>query len=148
MDFFYKPPSERPDECQELEKNYMTCLLQKAMKDRVMTNKCNMDSILWFHLECPQRSAQFDDEDTFKLKFRDLFAQNKLDSEVLGTEPSHMKKLRLEYDTNVGPDDIRLRSEVQDFMQEYKGLNPARNGPEEDVTELFSFDKGDMAPQE
>ena len=54
-------------------------LLQKAMKDRVMTNKCNMDSILWFHLECPQRSSQFDDEDTFKLKFRDLFAQNKLD---------------------------------------------------------------------
>ena len=79
MDFFYKPPAERPDECKELEKNYMTCLLQKAMKDRVMTNKCNMDSILWFHLECPQRSAQFDDEDTFKLKFRDLFAQNKLD---------------------------------------------------------------------
>ena len=58
-----------------------------------------------------------------------------------------MRKLRLEYDTNVGPDDIKLRHEVQDFMQEYKALNPERNSPEEDVNELFTFDKGEFAPQ-
>ena len=58
-----------------------------------------------------------------------------------------MKKLRQEYDTNVGPDDIRLRHEVQDFMQEYKALNPERNSPEEEVTELFTFEQGEMAPQ-
>ena len=74
MDFFYKAPSERPDECTELEKNYMNCLMQKAVKDRVFNNKCNMDSILWFSLECPIRHALFDDPDTFKLKFRDMFA--------------------------------------------------------------------------
>ena len=53
MDFFYKAPAQRPDECKVLEMNYMNCLLQKAMKDRVMNNRCVMDSILWYHMECP-----------------------------------------------------------------------------------------------
>ena len=35
MDFFYKPPIQRPDECAALEENYMNCLLQKSLKDRV-----------------------------------------------------------------------------------------------------------------
>ena len=78
MDFFYKPPVERRDECDALEQNYMSCLMQKAVKDKVLTNKCNMDSILWFHLECPQRAATFDDDNVFKIKFRDMFAQQKL----------------------------------------------------------------------
>ena len=79
-----------------------------------------MDSILWYHLECPQRASEFDDPDTFKLKFRDLFAARKLDDEIMMKEPEHMERLRREYNSNVGPDDIRLRTEVQDFMQEYK----------------------------
>ena len=57
MDFFYKPNSARPDECKVLEENYTNCLLQKSLKDRVMNNKCVMDSILWFHLECPKQAA-------------------------------------------------------------------------------------------
>ena len=57
MDFFYRPPIERADECEALETNYMNCLLQKSMKDRVFNNKCVMDSILWFHLECPKTAA-------------------------------------------------------------------------------------------
>jgi len=35
MDLFYKAPMQRPDECAALETNYMNCLLQKSMKDRV-----------------------------------------------------------------------------------------------------------------
>ena len=61
MDLFYKPPQQRPDECAALEENYMNCLLQKAMRDRVFNNRCVMDSILWFHLECPKAAAKFDD---------------------------------------------------------------------------------------
>ena len=136
MDFFYKPPVQRADECQELEKNYMTCLLQKALKDRVFNNRCNMDSILWYHLECPQSSAEFDEPDTFKLKFRDLFAAQKFDREIMEQPLEHMERLRKEYNSNVGPDDIRLRTEVQDFMQEYKAQDPIRV-PDEEVTELY-----------
>ena len=61
MNIFYKPPLQRGDECEALEDNYMNCLVQKALKDRVLTNKCVLDSILWFHLECPKAAAKFDD---------------------------------------------------------------------------------------
>ena len=75
MDFFYKPPIQRRDECEVLEDNYMNCMLQKAMKDRVFNNKCVMDSILWFHLECPKARDAFDDPVEFRLKWRHFFAQ-------------------------------------------------------------------------
>ena len=58
-----------------------------------------------------------------------------------------MEKLRLEYDMNVGPDDIRFRTEVADFMQEYKNLNPARRSPEEEGEGVeYENDINKMAP--
>ena len=74
MGQFYAPPLQRPDECKSLEANYMNCMLQKALKDRVTINRCVMDSILWFHLECPKEVAKFDDKFEFKRKWRDFFA--------------------------------------------------------------------------
>jgi hypothetical protein len=35
MDYFYAPPLQRDDECAALEDNYMNCLMQKALKDKV-----------------------------------------------------------------------------------------------------------------
>ena len=61
MDLFYKPPIQRPDECRALEENYMNCLMQKAMKDKVLVNQCVLDSVLWFPLECPRAFGKFDD---------------------------------------------------------------------------------------
>ena len=77
MDMFYKPPMQRKVECDALEKNYMNCLMQKSLKDKVFVNGCNLDSVLWFHLECPRASGQFDDPIEFKKKFRDYFANMK-----------------------------------------------------------------------
>ena len=77
MDQFYKPPLQRPDECATLEENYINCLLQKALKDKVQSNRCVLDSILWFHIECPRAAAQFDDKFEFKRKFREFFAVQK-----------------------------------------------------------------------
>ena len=54
MDLFYRPPLQRNDECEKLEENYMNCLYQKALNDKVYTNTCVLDSVLWFHLECPK----------------------------------------------------------------------------------------------
>lgn len=75
MDLFYKPPLQRPDECTALEENYMNCLFQKALRDRVQNNRCVLDSILWFHLECPKAAAQFDNSLEFKRKVRDFLAE-------------------------------------------------------------------------
>ena len=83
MDFFYKPPQERPDECGALEENYMNCLMQKALKDRVTSNRCRMDSILWFHLECPKSRDKFDNPVDFKLKWRDWFAEQNRDANMV-----------------------------------------------------------------
>lgn len=136
MDFFYKPNAARPDECKVLEENYMNCLLQKAMKDRVTNNKCVLDSILWFHLECPKQAAAFNDPDSFKYKFRDLFATIKADAEVLYT-PDITDKLRVEYDTSRSPDDVGYKREIGSFMQDYKQHHPGRvvdeNGDSDDV---------------
>jgi len=94
MDFFYKPPVERPDECQALEDNYMNCLVQKSLKDHVMNNRCVLDSILWFHLECPKSAENFDDPQLFKVKFRDYFANLKEDAQLLYEKPEHMERLK------------------------------------------------------
>jgi len=83
MNIFYVPPLERPDECKALEENYMNCLMQKAMKDKVFTNRCVMDSLLWFHLECPKASSKFDDPVEFKRKWRNFFAYQRASAEML-----------------------------------------------------------------
>ncbi len=77
MDLFYKPPLMRQDECHALEENYMNCLMQKALRDNVLSNRCNLDSILWFHLECPKQVEKFDDPIEFKRKWRDFFADQR-----------------------------------------------------------------------
>lgn len=53
----------------------MNCLIQKAIRDRVQTNRCILDSVLWFHLECPREAAKYDNPLEFRRKFRDLFAE-------------------------------------------------------------------------
>ena len=77
MDYFYAPPLQRDDECAALEDNYMNCLMQKALKDKVFVNKCVLDSVLFFPLECPKWHAKFDDPTEFKLKWKKFIAETK-----------------------------------------------------------------------
>ena len=93
MDLFYKPPLQRPDECKTLEINYMNCLMQKALKDKVTTNRCVMDSILWFHLECPKAASKFDDPIEFKRKFRNFFTQQRAAAEYAYREDDETKAI-------------------------------------------------------
>ena len=83
MDTFYKPPLQRKVECDSLEDNYINCLFEKTQKDKVFNNRCVLDSVLWFHLECPKRAGEFDDPIEFKKKFRDFFAHNKSIAEAV-----------------------------------------------------------------
>ena len=120
MDIFYKPPLQRPDECKALEENYMNCLMQKALKDRVTTNKCVMDSILWFHLECPKDSAKFDDPTEFKRKFRNFLSLQKAMAELVKRDDEE-KAIADEYAHQRYPEDVRAKQDVRAFHDEFKG---------------------------
>lgn len=125
MDFFYKPPVQRRDECKALEENYINCLLQKALKDRVFNNRCVKDSILWFHLECPKAADTFNDPDTFKLKFRDFFAHLKVEGAAFFESTELETRVRNEYGSNVGPDHVTFKPEADAFVLENREHSPA-----------------------
>lgn len=51
----------------------MFCLLQKALKDRTTYNQCNLQGVIYYHLECPDYIRKFDDDkNKFYLK-RQIF---------------------------------------------------------------------------
>jgi len=50
---------EMPQECAMLEKNYVTCLHEKSLKDVDVPMKCDVERILWFNIECPTRFQNF-----------------------------------------------------------------------------------------
>ena len=107
MDLFYKPPMQRPDECKVLEENYINCLVQKSQKDYVFNNRCVLDSVLWFQVECPRAFSQFDDPVEFKKKFRDYFASRKSVMENMESTDT-AKRIEKEFGHNQGyPEDIR-----------------------------------------
>ncbi len=126
MDLFYKPPLQRPDECSALEENYMNCLLQKAMRDRVLTNRCVMDSILWFHLECPKAVAKFDDPLEFKRKFRDFFADTRTAAENITYTSDEARRIRDEYAHVAYPEDIKEHKEFRPFEETFAEFSPVR----------------------
>ena len=93
MDIFYKPPLQKPAECKALDDNYMNCLFQKTLRDKVIVNRCRLDSILWFHLECPREASKYDDPVEFKRKFRDFFAHNKSIAENAHQVPKSLQRI-------------------------------------------------------
>ena len=119
MDIFYRPPAQRMDECKVLEENYMNCMLQKAMKDKVFVNQCVLDSVLWFHLECPRAAGRFDDPVEFKRKWRDFFSLRKsmIDNTKLTATQKRLEK-EFAY-TNAYPEDVKINKKVAKFQEEF-----------------------------
>ena len=124
MDLFYKPPLQRRDECEALEDNYMNCLLQKAMRDRVNASRCNMDSILWFHLECPKAAAKFDDPNEFKVKFRDMFANLRANYEAVNDTSEEEKRIDKMYNYLPYPEDVKEVVDIRKFTDEFDKYSP------------------------
>lgn len=135
MDLFYKPPLQRTDECKALETNYMNCMLQKVLKDNVMNNRCRLDSVLWFHLECPLAVAKFDDPIHFKRKWRNFFAETKATAEMLMTETDEEKRIREEYGHVPYPEDAKEKVSVRAFPDEFKHLSPILHEDDLDIDE-------------
>ena len=125
MDMFYKPPMQRVSECKALEDNYMNCLFQKSLKDKVTVNRCVLDSVLWFHLECPRAASKFDDPVEFKKKFRDFFALNKSIMEATEHRTASHKRIEENYGFQSSyPEDLKINKRVQKFAEEFKKFSP------------------------
>ena len=127
MDTFYKPPMQRATECKALEDNYMNCLFQKSLKDKVIVNRCVLDSVLWFHLECPRAASKFDDPVEFKKKFRDFFASNKSIAEASRYRSDTTKRVKKAYGFQSSyPEDLTYVKKVQKFADEFEKFSPSQ----------------------
>ncbi|CAG9335357.1 unnamed protein product [Blepharisma stoltei] len=71
MDILYKPPMNQEVECKMLEKNYVTCLHEKSVKDVDVPMKCNVERILWFNVDCPTRYERFTTPEGLKSAYED-----------------------------------------------------------------------------
>ena len=138
MDLFYKPPLQRPDECQALEENYLNCMFQKALRDRVLTNKCNMDSILWFHLECPKSVARFDNPLDFKRKIRDYIAEQRAYLDTMGAQTDEAKRVKAQYGFLGYPEDLKEAKHLQQFQETFKQYEPK---PTPEFVETFESEE-------
>ena len=147
MDLFYKPPLQRPDECQSLEDNYMNCMLQKALKDRTFANRCNLESILWFHLECPNHVAQFDDKVEFKRKWREFFGQLKAAKEFLNADAEEDARMEAKYGHVSYPDDHRKPYKSVELTDEFYRAQAAVDAGE-DAPDPKSWEHYDPEAQE
>jgi hypothetical protein len=150
MDLFYKPPLERPDECASLEENYLNCMFQKALRDRVVNERCVMDSILWFHLECPKAVAKFDDPIMFKRKVRDFIAEAKTAMEAMTETTDEIERVRNEYDYISYPEDVKEHKELRQFNEVFDKYSPVVHpDPEDDFeNEELGEDDEDIDPKE
>ncbi len=145
---FYRPPVQRQTECRSLEDNYMNCLFQKALKDKVTRNNCKLDGILWFHLECPKAADQFDDPVEFKSVFRDFVAQNKAMAEDYLNEKGNFQSIEDAYGSIKGyPEAIKHNPKGKQLWDDIKHLggdNGEINGQELSDDDLLAYRKGDI----
>ncbi len=138
MDIFYKPPQQRKDECGALEENYMNCLMQKSLRDKVFTNRCVLDSVLWFHLECPRAVAKFDNPIHFKRKWRDFLSDAKNTVEMYNAYDDVDKQLEEESNFVAYPEDAYVHKEaraVENKLKKYSNIyhpDPNENFEEDD----------------
>ena len=103
-----------------LEENYMNCLMQKALKDKITVNRCVLDSILWFHTECPRAASEFDDPVEFKRKFRNFFASNKSIADNARFQTKEMRKMKEQYGFQSGyAEDYKLNKKAVKFNEEF-----------------------------
>jgi hypothetical protein len=73
-DIFYVPPKQRTNECRYLEKNYLACIFQKALKDRVSNSFCDLQGVIYFHIECPNYIERFEGPEAKSYIKRSIFS--------------------------------------------------------------------------
>ena len=84
-----------------------------------------LDSVLWFHLECPRAASKFDDPVEFKKKFRDFFATNKSIAEAARHRSDTQKRVKKAYGFQSSyPEDLQYVKKVQKFADEFEKFSP------------------------
>ena len=90
--------------------------MQKALKDKVFVNRCVLDSVLWFHVECPRAASKFDDPVEFKRKFRDFFSASKSIMESNKQKLPSQRRIHEQYGHQSGyPEDLKINKRVVKF---------------------------------
>ena len=80
-----------------------------------------MNSIIWFHVECPRMASKFDDPVEFKRKFRDYFASYKAAHESHNRPTKRHKDLTEEFYIESGyPEDIKLNKKADKYKEMLK----------------------------
>ena len=74
MDIRYQKPSNEKIECEFLQENFLTCLKEKSLKDEIPDRLCNMEYVLWYFLECPNKSQKFQESNFM----RNFFLEEKM----------------------------------------------------------------------
>ena len=121
----------------------MNCLLQKSLKDKVFVNRCVLDSILWFHLECPRAASKFDDPVEFKRKFRDFFAHNVSVSEATSNSSQTKKRMNEQFGFHQGyPEDINTNAKVNRIGNELEAKFSPKSTPDSGDEEDPNAERG------
>ncbi|CAK75596.1 unnamed protein product (macronuclear) [Paramecium tetraurelia] len=96
MEVKYRPPLNDVNECNWLEKNFVSCLKEKSVKDDLPKRVCKVENvrindikikILWFFLECPERSGPYEDAN----QLRNIYIKQKL-ADLNPTVPEPRKR--------------------------------------------------------
>jgi hypothetical protein len=101
-----------------LEKNYIGCILQKALKDRTIIPTCNLDKVLYYHLECPDYVKKFDNPKTnfyLKRQLFNLLVVPYVNSKLVKAYDNLPKDIKDKEKSMPYPEEIKTRSPVQPF---------------------------------
>ena len=100
-------------------------MMQKALGDNVKHNRCKLESILWFHLECPKWAEEYDDPIGFKRKFKSLF-EEQIIAKLMLTPTPEQDRFSKEFEYNYYPEDIKFRNKIEDFDEVFKDYDPIK----------------------
>ncbi len=67
----------------------MNCIYQKAISDNVYNNKCVLNNVLWFHLECPKWADYWDHPEYFKTKMLSYLKREVVSKLTEGEDTHH-----------------------------------------------------------
>lgn len=100
-----------------------------------------MDSILWFHLECPKAASKFDNPIEFKRKFRDFFAETRTALENINYLEPDQQRVKDQYNFIAYPEDVKEHKEFRQFKESFDQYSPVLRPDSEDDYENEDLDE-------
>ena len=125
----------------------MNCLYQKAINDNVLSNKCILDNVLWFHLECPKWIDLWDNPNYFKYKMRN-YINEKIVTELKEEMTAERSVKQSSYNTFTYPEDSDYDKNLCEFSEKFeKDYHPQYNAEEYKIKRKIGFNS-EKTPEE